>query len=191
MSTDDLRSELEALVRRCAQGDREAWDELVPRFRDALIRRLAHWPASRSLGEDLRCLAEDITQEVFSRLWKRKVRRNAFPTEAGQVLSLLIVMGHQRIMQRLRSDQRHINPEPLRTDSPLADERLDPQAAELLLAEFAERLPPREKDYWEHCLVNAPTEQDAERFPKRTRWRLKHRLKRRWLAFCRGGGPAQ
>jgi hypothetical protein len=95
------------------------------------------------------------------------------------------------IMQRLRSHQRHGHPVALGQEPGIADERLDPQALELLLAKFAELLPPREKDYWEHCLVNAPTEQDAERFPKRTRWRLKHRLKRRWLAFCRGGGPAQ
>jgi DNA-directed RNA polymerase specialized sigma24 family protein len=191
MSSDDLRSELEALVRRCAQGDREAWDEVVPRFRDALTRSLEHWPASRSLGEDLRCLAEDITQEVFSRLWKRKARRNAFPTQAGQVLALLIVMGHQRIMQRLQSHQRHGHPVAVGQELGIADERLDAQALELLLAEFAELLPPREKDYWEHHLLKAPTEQDARRFPKKTRWRLRHRLKRRWLAFRRGSGPAQ
>jgi DNA-directed RNA polymerase specialized sigma24 family protein len=191
MSTDDLRSELEALVRRCAQSDREAWDALVPRFRDALSRRLEHWPASRLLGEDLRGLAEDITQEVFSRLWKRKVRRNAFPIEAGQVLGLLIVMGHQRIMQRLRSHQRHGHPVALGQEPGIADERLDPQALELLLAEFAELLPPREKDYWEHHLLQAPTEQDARRFPKKARWRLKHRLKQRWLTFRGGDGAAQ
>nr|WP_324188289.1 ECF RNA polymerase sigma factor SigK [Nocardia higoensis] len=89
--------ELAALLRRCGQGDQNAFAELYDRT------------SSRVFGLVLRVLqdpgyAEETTQEVYLQIW-----RNAgnFDSTRGSAMTWLMTLAHRRAVDRVRAEQAH------------------------------------------------------------------------------------
>jgi RNA polymerase sigma-70 factor, ECF subfamily len=109
-----------------ARGDRGALAEIYRRH-GAPVFRLAQ----RLLHDDR--LAEDVVQEVFVRFWQEPER---FDPEKGQLRSFLLMKGHSRAVDSLRSewarrkrDERDIN-DPGRPSYDLEREVVDLDIAE-------------------------------------------------------------
>ncbi len=85
------------LVRRVAQGDPDALDEIYGRY-----GRSVYGLVYRILGEA--SAAEDVVQEVFLKVWRQPVSYNA---ERGSLGSWLLGVGHNRAIDVLRRRRTH------------------------------------------------------------------------------------
>src|SRR5690606_17184222 len=137
------------LLRRCAQGEREAWGTLVHRYQDLV------WSTALKTGLGP-ADAEDVFQEVFLELWRSAARiRNpdALPRwllVATRRRSYKVAVQRRRILPQLTLDL--IDPaalpehEVIAAESRIALERglekLDPRCAHLLRILFFSPEPP-------------------------------------------------
>jgi RNA polymerase sigma-70 factor (ECF subfamily) len=83
---------LEAIVERCRTGDERAWEELVDATADDIFRMAVSF--TRHRGE-----AEDLTQEVFLKLWQnlhRYTTDSSFRAWAFRVARNLFVDAYRR-----------------------------------------------------------------------------------------------
>jgi RNA polymerase sigma-70 factor (ECF subfamily) len=83
------------LVERLVAGDEEALREIYHRHSPAVFGL-----AMRVLSNE--SLAEDVTQDVFVRLWQQPGR---FDPERGQLRAYLLAMAHSRAVERVRSEE--------------------------------------------------------------------------------------
>ena len=95
MAKDGLReADDAALVRALADGDEPAMVEVVRRHRQPVVAF-----ARRLVGDPGR--ADDISQDVFLRLWERSDR---FDPERGSLRAFLLALTHGRALDALRAD---------------------------------------------------------------------------------------
>ena len=83
---------LEKVVERCRAGDERAWEELVDATADDIFRMAVSFTRHRSE-------AEDLTQEVFLKLWQnlhRYVAASSFRAWAFRVARNLFVDAYRR-----------------------------------------------------------------------------------------------
>jgi RNA polymerase sigma-70 factor, ECF subfamily len=83
------------LVERLVAGDEEALRDVYRRHSPAVFGL-----AMRVLSNET--LAEDVTQDVFVRLWQQPDR---FDPERGQLRAYLLAMAHSRAVERVRSEE--------------------------------------------------------------------------------------
>jgi RNA polymerase sigma-70 factor (ECF subfamily) len=83
------------LVERLVAGDEEALREIYGKYSPAVFGL-----AMRVLANE--ALAEDVTQDVFVRLWQQPSR---FDPERGQLRAYLLAMAHSRAVERVRSEE--------------------------------------------------------------------------------------
>jgi len=115
-----------ALVVAVGRYRQDALAELYRRHGGAV-----HGLALRVLGE--RALAEEVTQEVFLRLWNQPER---FDPTRGSLRSLLLAQAHGRAVDTVRSEGARRRRETRdATTSPGAAYDLETEVAELLSAE--------------------------------------------------------
>jgi RNA polymerase sigma-70 factor, ECF subfamily len=97
----DLRER--QLAERLVQGDEAALREAYGQYASAVFGLAVRVLANESL-------AEDVTQEVFVRLWERPER---FDADRGSLRSFVLAMAHSRAVERVRSEEarrrRHQN----------------------------------------------------------------------------------
>lgn len=90
---DDMGTgDLEATVERCRNGDEEAWTALVGATMKPLYRLCASYAPSAAI-------AEELTQEIYFRLWENLHRYNAgsnFMAWAWRVAKNLLIDAHRR-----------------------------------------------------------------------------------------------
>jgi RNA polymerase sigma-70 factor (ECF subfamily) len=90
---------LEAIVERCRTGDERAWEELVDATADDIFRMAISF--TRHRGE-----AEDLTQEVFLKLWQnlhRYTTDSSFRAWAFRVARNLFVDAYRRSRDQRRA----------------------------------------------------------------------------------------
>jgi RNA polymerase sigma-70 factor, ECF subfamily len=90
---------LEAIVERCRTGDERAWEELVDATADDIFRMAVSF--TRHRGE-----AEDLTQEVFLKLWQnlhRYTTDSSFRAWAFRVARNLFVDAYRRSRDQRRA----------------------------------------------------------------------------------------
>jgi RNA polymerase sigma-70 factor (ECF subfamily) len=94
---DPLFDELDdaRLVAAVAQRHQEALAEIYRRHGDSVFALIRRVMADRSI-------AEEITQEVFLRLWNEPERYDA---DRGALRSFLYRQGHSRAVERIRSEE--------------------------------------------------------------------------------------
>lgn len=83
---------LESTVERCRQGDQQAWGELVDATADDIYRLAVSFARNRTE-------AEDLTQEVFLKLWQnlhRYIPGSSFRAWAYRVARNLFVDAYRR-----------------------------------------------------------------------------------------------
>ena len=90
-----LSSDLDALLRRVAQGDRDAF---------AAVYDLTH---SRVYGLVVRVLrdagySEETTQEIYLEVWRTA---SEYDSAKGSALAWLLTMAHRRAIDRVRAEQ--------------------------------------------------------------------------------------
>jgi RNA polymerase sigma-70 factor (ECF subfamily) len=83
------------LIQRLVAGDEEALREIYHRHSPAVFGLAMRVLANESL-------AEDVTQDVFVRLWQQPER---FDPERGQLRAYLLAMAHSRAVERVRSEE--------------------------------------------------------------------------------------
>jgi len=83
------------LVERLVTGDEEALREIYHRHSPAVFGLAMRVLANESL-------AEDVTQDVFVRLWQQPDR---FDPDRGQLRAYLLAMAHSRAVERVRSEE--------------------------------------------------------------------------------------
>jgi RNA polymerase sigma-70 factor (ECF subfamily) len=83
------------LVERLVAGDEEALREIYGKYSPAVFGLAMRVLANESL-------AEDVTQDVFVRLWQQPSR---FDPERGQLRAYLLAMAHSRAVERVRSEE--------------------------------------------------------------------------------------
>jgi RNA polymerase sigma-70 factor (ECF subfamily) len=83
------------LVERLVAGDEEALREIYHRHSPAVFGLAMRVLANESL-------AEDVTQDVFVRLWQQPDR---FDPDRGQLRAYLLAMAHSRAVERVRSEE--------------------------------------------------------------------------------------
>lgn len=96
----DAASDL-ALVAAIGQGDARAMEEVVRAYRQSV-----YVFARRLVGDDAR--ADEITQDVFLRLWERWDR---FDASRGTLRSFLLAVTHGRSIDLMRSDAARVRRE--------------------------------------------------------------------------------
>jgi RNA polymerase sigma-70 factor, ECF subfamily len=90
---------LEQVVERCRGGDQAAWEHLVDATADDLFRMAVSFTRNRSE-------AEDLTQEVFLKLWQnlhRYVPGSSFRAWAFRVAHNLYVDAYRRCREQRRA----------------------------------------------------------------------------------------
>ena len=94
-----VKDPLEAVVARCRTGDQHAWEELVDATADDLFRMAVSF--TRHRGE-----AEDLTQEVFLKLWQnldRYLPGSSFRAWAYRVARNLYVDAYRRSREQRKA----------------------------------------------------------------------------------------
>ena len=150
----------EELMRRLFYRDGRAFEALFDRYGD-----LVYSTALRVLHD--RQLAEDVTQEVFARVWRSP---EAYVAERGRLLTWLVSVTRNRAVDELRSRgrrQRHetASPEEQQRELPAGQEN-DP----LLTAELSEQaqavrsalaeIPPEQREVIELAYFGGLTQQE-------------------------------
>jgi len=100
---------LEATVERCRAGDERAWEDLVDATADDIFRMAVSFTRHRAE-------AEDLTQEVFLKLWQnlpRYVAASSFRAWAFRVARNLFVDAYRRAREQRRATW--VDPEFLET----------------------------------------------------------------------------
>ncbi len=100
---------LEAIVERCRSGDERAWEELVDATANDIFRMAVSF--TRHRGE-----AEDLTQEVFLKLWQnlhRYTSDSSFRAWAYRVARNMFVDAYRRSREQRRATW--VDPEFLET----------------------------------------------------------------------------
>src|SRR5262245_9529024 len=95
MLSPEESADLQALVLRCAHGDRDAWDELVNRIRPGLVRAL-----HRRLHDST--LAEDLAQDTLLWLLLHADRLPKYLAGRADLATFLALIATRRYYQRLR-----------------------------------------------------------------------------------------
>jgi RNA polymerase sigma-70 factor (ECF subfamily) len=150
----------EELMRRLFARDGRAFEALFDRYGD-----LVYSTALRVLHD--RQLAEDVTQEVFARVWRSP---EAYVAERGRLLTWLVSVTRNRAVDEVRAKgrrQRHETASPEEQERELpAGEGNDP----LLSAELAEQahavraalaeIPPEQREAIELAYFGGLTQQE-------------------------------
>ncbi|HUK13908.1 MAG TPA: sigma-70 family RNA polymerase sigma factor [Thermoanaerobaculaceae bacterium] len=100
---------LEAIVERCRAGDERAWGELVDSTADDIFRMAVSFTRNRTE-------AEDLTQEVFLKLWQnlhRYLAGSSFRAWAFRVARNLFVDAYRRSREQRKATW--VDPEFLET----------------------------------------------------------------------------
>ena len=161
-SSDSAHGELsdEELIRRLFVGDGLAFEEIFDRYGD-----LVYSTAIRVLRDAQ--LAEDVSQEVFVRLWRKP---ESYVAERGRFLTWLISVTRNRAVDEVRARGRRYRHE---TASPEEQERelpageandpaLSAQLGEqrrVILAALA-KLPPEQREVIELAYFGGLTQQE-------------------------------
>ncbi len=91
-----------SLLRRAQSGDPLAFSAIYDRHANAALR-----VASRMLPS--RAAAEDVVQEAFLTLW----RTGHYDSAQGSVRAYLMAIVHNRSIDRIRKDRRHLDETPI------------------------------------------------------------------------------
>jgi RNA polymerase sigma-70 factor, ECF subfamily len=105
------------LVERLLAGDEEALREVYQRHSPAVFGL-----AMRVLANET--LAEDVTQDVFVRLWQQPDR---FDPERGQLRAYLLAMAHSRAVERVRAEESLRRRHKTVSEEPIANTAPDPE----------------------------------------------------------------
>lgn len=93
------KDSLEAVVGRCRSGDQQAWEQLVDATADDIYRMAVSF--TRHRGE-----AEDLTQEVFLKLWQnldKYIPGSSFRAWAFRVARNLLVDAYRRTREQRKA----------------------------------------------------------------------------------------
>ncbi len=90
-----LSSDLDALLRRVANGDRDAFAAVYD-----LTRSRVYGMVTRVLRDT--GYSEETTQEVYLEVWRTA---SAYDSARGSALAWLLTMAHRRAIDRVRSEQ--------------------------------------------------------------------------------------
>jgi len=90
-----LSSDLDALLRRVANGDRDAFAAVYD-----LTRTRVYGLVTRVLRDT--GYSEETTQEVYLEVWRTA---SAYDSARGSALAWLLTMAHRRAIDRVRSEQ--------------------------------------------------------------------------------------
>jgi RNA polymerase sigma-70 factor (ECF subfamily) len=140
MSDTPLASVSDELIERCLNGDQAAWEEVV-----RLYRRKVFNIAYKFVGRH--DLAEDLTQEIFLKLYKSLDtfdRRANFQTWLISVARNLCIDYYRSARKEREAINREIDPAdltPVSTDVSV-DSRLEHRDRVRLLRQALDRLPP-------------------------------------------------
>lgn len=138
--TPPITNDDAALAERLAAGDRGALEQIYRRHAGVVLGLARRMTRNETL-------AEDVTQEVFVRLWRAPEK---FDPSRGTLRSYLLTMTHGRAVDVIRSEEsRRIREEKdgvlgLDTGAPLEDEVVEMQMGEHVRAALAS-LPPDER----------------------------------------------
>jgi RNA polymerase sigma-70 factor, ECF subfamily len=105
------------LVERLVAGDEEALRDVYRRHSPAVFGL-----AMRVLANET--LAEDVTQDVFVRLWQQPER---FDPDRGQLRAYLLAMAHSRAVERVRSEESLRRRHRTVADEPVFNTAPDPE----------------------------------------------------------------
>jgi RNA polymerase sigma-70 factor (ECF subfamily) len=105
------------LVERLVAGDEEALRDVYQRHSPAVFGL-----AMRVLANET--LAEDVTQDVFVRLWQQPER---FDPERGQLRAYLLAMAHSRAVERVRAEESLRRRHRTVAEEPVANTAPDPE----------------------------------------------------------------
>jgi RNA polymerase sigma-70 factor (ECF subfamily) len=123
----DLRDE--ELVHRLSCGDVGALEAILDRYEN-----LVYSTARRIVGDDH--LAEDISQEVFWRLWRHSEK---YVEEKGRVTTWLLSITHNRAVDELRRRRRRLRHETASPEQQERELRASDSSNPAASAELAER----------------------------------------------------
>ena len=90
-----LNSDLDALLRRVANGDRDAFAAVYD-----LTRTRVYGLVTRVLRDT--GYSEETTQEIYLEVWRTA---SAYDSTRGSALAWLLTMAHRRAIDRVRSEQ--------------------------------------------------------------------------------------
>lgn len=157
--SDHLQLGDEELLRRLFARDGRAFEALYDRYGD-----LVYSTALRVLHD--RQLAEDVTQEVFARVWRNP---ESYVAERGRFLTWLVSVTRNRAVDEVRSRgrrQRHETASPEEQEREFPSEGNDP----LVSAELAEQaqavrealaeIPPEQREAIELAYFGGLTQQE-------------------------------
>lgn len=122
---------LAALLRRTAQGDHRAFEQVYDLLAPAVfgsVRRVVRDP----------CLSEEVTQEVFIEIWRTASR---FDPSKGSPIAWVTTIAHRRAVDRVRAEERSADRDRRAASHPVAYD---------VVAESAEHNLDRERV--RHCL---------------------------------------
>ncbi len=162
--SDDQRLTDDELMKRLVDGDKHAFEAIYDRYGD-----LVYSTALRVLRDPH--MAEDMSQEIFVRLWRKPA---SYVAERGRFLTWLISVTRNRAVDEIRSRgrrQRHetASPEEQERELPAGD-AIDParnaqlaDEARTVRAALAE-IPPEQRQAIELAYFSGLTQQEiAER----------------------------
>lgn len=174
------------LVARLAAGDDEALAEVYDRY-GSFVFGLA-----RRVACD-RAIAEDVVQEVFTRLWSHPHR---FEPERGSLRAYLGVQAHRRAVDAVRRDSRRRTREDRVVLPDLTSMALDDEAECAAVAEVVrqaiDRLPGEQRDavqlvFWHgHTYREVATVLAIPEGTAKSRLRLAQAKLAEWLAPLSG-----
>lgn len=142
-NSTEARTSDEALLERVANGDDTAFESLYLRYVD-----LVYSVALRVVADA--GIAQDVSQEVFLRVWRRP---GLFDASRGRFITWLMSVARNRAVDEVRSRGRRRLREVAPT--PGADDPADPQAVDpQLAAELA-----AEQAWVRECLASLPEQQ--------------------------------
>lgn len=142
----------QALVERCVQGDREAWNQLVTRYQSRLLA-LARRGLER-IGRSNGTAAED----VVARVWLALVEDNhrllrGYDAGRGTLWQYLTVVARSQLVEYCRTWQRWTRDRDASDPDAVPDPRAGAFPTGILLQEFLQRLPRRARQYCQDELL--------------------------------------
>ena len=114
--TEPRHSDLDALLRRVARSDADAFAALYDHTRSRVYGLVAR--VLRDSG-----YSEETTQEIYLEVWRTA---DAYDSAKGSALSWLMTMAHRRAVDRVRSavaatEREHRTAQPLTADDEVAE----------------------------------------------------------------------